>query len=72
MNTNHNLVLQQNSVYDHVSVDYDKMIQVLTNLVSNAIKFSPEGGDVVVSIQQQKHSFMSIFLTKESAFQIKN
>lgn len=55
MNTNHNLVLQQNSVYDHVSVVYDKMIQVLTNLVSNAIKFSPEGGDVVVSIQQQKH-----------------
>ncbi|PAF39242.1 hypothetical protein CHH58_00895 [Terribacillus saccharophilus] len=55
MNTNHNLVLQQNSVYDYVSVDHDKMIQVLTNLVSNAIKFSPEGGDVVVSVQQQKH-----------------
>ncbi|MFJ6414308.1 ATP-binding protein [Terribacillus saccharophilus] len=54
-NTNHNLVLQQNSAYDHVSVDRDKMIQVLTNLFSNAIKFSPEGGDVVVSVQQQEH-----------------
>jgi PAS domain S-box-containing protein len=54
-NTNHNLVLQKNSAYDHVSVDRDKMIQVLTNLFSNAIKFSPEGGDVVVSVQQQEH-----------------
>ena len=30
--------------------DRDRMIQVLTNLVSNAIKFSPEGGEVVVRV----------------------
>jgi PAS domain S-box-containing protein len=30
--------------------DRDRMIQVLTNLVSNAIKFSPQGGEVVVRV----------------------
>ena len=32
------------------SADRDRMIQVLTNLVSNAIKFSPAGGEVVVHV----------------------
>ena len=32
------------------SVDPDRMLQVAGNLISNAIKFSPEGGRVTVSL----------------------
>ncbi len=31
-----------------VQADYERSVQVLTNLLSNAAKFSPEGGDVFV------------------------
>jgi len=38
-----------------VFVDSDKAIQVLENLISNAIKFSPRGGEVTVSITQKEN-----------------
>ncbi len=35
--------------------DRDRVIQVLNNLVSNAIKYTPDGGQVLVSAQRQQH-----------------
>lgn len=36
----------------HAQVDHDRMIQVLTNLVSNAINYTQDGGKVMVSLQE--------------------
>lgn len=37
----------------YASIDLNKMQQVVNNLVSNAIKFTPDGGHIAVSIVQQ-------------------
>ncbi len=37
-----------------IEADKDKISQVIENLISNALKFSPQGGDITVSIEQSK------------------
>ncbi|MCH7944902.1 MAG: GAF domain-containing protein [Armatimonadetes bacterium] len=44
----HNVYLKVEADLPDIIGDEDKLDQVLTNLVSNAIKYSPDGGDVVV------------------------
>ncbi|MDX6487462.1 MAG: hypothetical protein QOK13_77, partial [Gaiellaceae bacterium] len=39
----------------HVAADPDKVRQVLTNLVDNAIKYSPDGGNVQIALDQAGH-----------------
>ncbi len=49
----HRLVLESDLRVPTVSVDGDKVHQVLTNLVHNAIKYSPGGGDIVVRLWEK-------------------
>ncbi|MFJ1267071.1 ATP-binding protein [Legionella lytica] len=44
----HQLVLQLKSI-EHIAADEERIGQVLINLISNAIKYSPLGGKVVIS-----------------------
>lgn len=37
-----------------ISCDPDKLAQVFTNLISNAVKFSPEGGAVIISVHDHE------------------
>ncbi len=56
-----NLVADQR-VNGVVHCDQDRIIQVLTNLVSNAIKFSPAGSDVVIGIEHGSDSSLKFFV----------
>ena len=43
---------------DRVAGDRDRVVQVLTNLLSNALKFSPEGGVIAVSLATGAPGFL--------------
>jgi PAS domain S-box-containing protein len=50
-----------------VRADPDKLIRILTNLVDNAIKFSPHGGHVIISAAVEVSQFLTIRVTDYGA-----
>jgi PAS domain S-box-containing protein len=50
---------------DRVAGDQDRVIQVLTNLVSNALKFSPEEGEVAIRVAHGTTGFMRFTITDQ-------
>ncbi len=49
----HNLILQIPDGVPPIRADKSKLTRVLTNLINNAIKYSPDGGDVIVTVENQ-------------------
>ncbi len=59
-----NIELGFETVSDHIRIyfDPDKMEKVFNNLMSNALKFTPENGKINVFITLEKNGFVSITL----------
>nr|WP_249745318.1 ATP-binding protein [Mesobacillus boroniphilus] len=60
----HDLILEVIGGSDNVLGDPEKLEQALTNLVHNAIKYSPEGGEVRITLFE-KDSFVTIQIQDE-------
>ncbi len=48
----HRLLIRLGDALPPVSIDRDKIRQVLLNLVTNAVKYSPDGGEIILSVQE--------------------
>jgi len=49
----------------HVWMDEDKMTQILDNILSNAIKYSPEGGTISCKVEKLDHKNQEIIISVE-------
>jgi signal transduction histidine kinase len=49
--TKHIIKLQPSARLPRARIDPEKIIQVLNNLLTNAVKYSPQGGDIEVDVQ---------------------
>jgi len=50
LSSNHQILTDIPSVLPDLLADNDKMVQVFINLITNAIKFSPDGGQVYIKV----------------------
>jgi len=48
----HKIILTIPGESEKIKVDRNKMIQVMTNLLSNALKYSPDGGDIRIIMNE--------------------
>ena len=51
--TGHRLSLELDPALPHLPADRDKLTQVLVNLLDNAIKYSPDGGEIIVGARAE-------------------
>lgn len=64
----HRLVMDWPKLQQKVSVDSDKLQQCIINVLSNAVKYSPAGGQVIVSYREKMangQAFVGIAVTDE-------
>jgi PAS domain S-box-containing protein len=52
----HHIAVQTDGVATTLDADHDKLVQVVTNLLANAIKYSPAGGEISVRLRGAGHT----------------
>jgi signal transduction histidine kinase len=61
----HTLIVESVDQPIAVCVDVQRIEQVVTNLVNNAIKYSPNGGEILLSIKEEAQSGMVILSVRD-------
>ncbi|WP_252314918.1 ATP-binding protein [Sinobaca sp. H24] len=54
----HSFIIEDKLHSGKIFADEDKLVQVMTNLISNAVKFSPDGGTVTISMKNYQDNVM--------------
>ncbi len=57
ISSQHKIIVSGDEI-NEIEADKERMIQVVNNILSNAIKYSPEGGDIHVKISKLKGSLL--------------
>lgn len=63
-----NLEVNLDGSLPHASIDSEKIGQVLDNLLANALKFTPEGGKVMIGISLKDGKISKRFSSKKKSF----
>lgn len=66
------LTFNENTDYSYVLADIFQMEQVLTNLITNAIKYTPVGNDIILSISQDATRYRLSVINTGSKIDDKN
>ncbi|MGL4873514.1 MAG: HAMP domain-containing sensor histidine kinase [Clostridium sp.] len=62
------MVFQPQTDYSYIRGDVFQIDQVLTNIISNAIKYSPDGAIIKLTIQSKNDEFMVLSLLNTDSF----
>ncbi len=63
--TNHTFTVEFPDSFPMIQADFERMQEVLTNLLGNAIKYSPEGGLITVEGLQEKPNIVRLAVTDQ-------
>jgi len=55
---NLNFLCSANKEAIYLDIDEDKFLQVINNLISNSMKFTPDGGKITIYIEERDHSVL--------------
>lgn len=61
VNAEHNIIFESKNITAPVYVDRKLLIHILTNILSNCIKYSPKGSDVLFSIAHEGNKLVFTF-----------
>lgn len=69
-------IFQEEGVHLHIEepteelffeADKDRLMQILSNILNNALKYTPEGKNVTISVSSQKEGFVGFKVQDEGA-----
>jgi signal transduction histidine kinase len=61
----HTIIIKTTMEYIVANVDHQRIEQVFTNLINNAIKYSPGGGNIEISISEKPESHQALLSVRD-------